>query len=74
MPHYKSVAARHVWPSGKVPSQQSSSTNTYSNPMFFILNLTIKYFPMPESIYCQTAIFCFALIIQINKKRKGKGG
>lgn len=72
MPHYKSMATRHVWPSRKVPSQQSSSTTTYSSPTFFILNLTIKYFPLPESIYCQKAIFCFALIIQISKKRKGK--
>lgn len=65
----------HVWPSGKELGQHSSSTTTYSNPVFFILHLTIKYFPMPESIYCQKAIFCFVLMVQINKRRrKGKWG
>lgn len=53
---------------GKSSASTAAQPPCIPSPLFFILNLTIKYFPMPESIYCQRAIFCFALIAQINKR------
>lgn len=65
---YKSMAARQPQHPGKNSASTAAQPPCIPIPLFFIFNLTIKYFPMPESFYCQRAIFCFVLIIQMNKR------